>query len=153
MPQSLTRLPEAVHIRIGIWEIEIVNYKIKKGKSFLGFMMDIIASYNWKEFVDEMQKHGISYESVIETCAEEIEHNNGVFANIAAFHYKALKTHDDSKIFSKSVAGRRIADEIIERMRQCENWQELYSIMIKESETSKDIRNKIVKEWDMQCKK
>ena len=142
MPQSLTQLPKDAYFRILGWEIKIRNHKIWGyfDSGFFGVMMHIIrdADSN-KQTLYQYEKHGISFEMVIECCAQEFEEDAVILANIITRELHERRSFS----FSESAAGRKIAEQFIEKIRSCDDWGELYDEMYETSKFRKDIKNRI----------
>ena len=153
MTQSLTRLPETAHIIIGERHIKIRNHKVESAEGLTGRIVSMMKNpHNNRETLYQFEKHGISFEMVIEYCANELEHDVDVFAWVIR-HYKGALCNVDSpgginwsKIlnFSKSDTGTAIVGLLIDKIRNCNNWEELYDELHPESRFGRDVKNKII---------
>ena len=162
MPQSLTQLPKTADFKIGGWPIKITDHKIESFDNLFDCMLDIIMDpRSDRQILSEFEKYGVSFEAVIEYCVEELEHDVNMLTNImwrgdileSVFHpSQMLNTWSKCEDFSKSVAGRKIAEIYIEKIRICDNWGELYDEMHPTSEFIKNINNRIVEELK-QCRR
>ena len=169
MPQSLTQLPETADLQIDEWPICIRDHKVLDDDGLFGEIMGIVNSlYVDRNELKQLEEHGISFEAAIECCAGELGGNEKIhgwrllrFINwhpedMEECHtsYRIMDKYGDALTlnFSNSTAGRRIADEIVEEIRQCENWGELYDKLHMTSRFQKDINNKIRRKME-QCLK
>ena len=86
----------------------------------------------------QFEKYGISFEATIEYCAKEIEYKE---ARLVRIIYKICSLDETGDIttniseseiqdLSKSVSGRKMAEQLIEKIRSCSNWEELYIEML-----------------------
>ena len=161
MPQSLTQLPKKAGFYIVGWDIIIRNHRVT-GMGLFWDIMRIIRGVNSdRQTLTEFEKHGISFEAAIECCASEMEHDVNMLTNIM-WHgdilesvfgtTQMLDTRSKCEDFSKSMAGRKIAEIYIEKIRICDNWGELYDEFHYTSEFIKDIKNRIVEELK-QCRR
>ena len=161
MPQSLIRMPETAEFIICGWNITILNRKIEGSGGFpLRILCIIEDSFSDREILYQFEKHGINFEMMIEECAREFEHEVKVLAKIidwqrdkmiaGGLHVK--KRRNDVNRFSKSVEGRLIADQYIEKIRSCNNWGELYDELNMQSKFQKDMKKRVKKEF-VQCRK
>ena len=154
MPQSLIPFPKAAEFYIGSNEVVIENHRIISALGLFALVIHIIHnSDSDRQTLSEFEKHGISFETVIEKCTRELEENAETLAEVifpiptknrtCTIHVKAwdLTIH-----FSKSVAGRSIAEQFIEKIRNCNGWDELYDEMHSSSQFRKEMKNKIIKE-------
>ena len=133
MGQSLTRLPKTADFEIRGVVIQIRDHKCNSYWGLWGKIIDFIEySETDKEHLRQFEKHGISFETVIEECVHEMEHDADILANFINLYYSArfikseMERRKRTYAFSKSDAGRRIAGQVIERIRSCDNWDELY---------------------------
>ena len=157
MPQSLTQLPEMTDMKILGWEIKIRNHNVLGyfDSGLFAIIMGIMDDYDCdRKTLYQLEKHGISYEAAIECCVREIEHISSVFTGFIWRHCEPFKMIDINveknyeKVhdFSESVGGRMIADQIVEKIRSCENWGELYDELHMSSRFQKEMENRIKKE-------
>ena len=88
-------------------------------------------------YCHQFEKHGINFEAAIECCCGELEENEQILACAIYWSYDELekiKMHplddmpDAILVFSRSAAGRKIAAQLIEKIRSCDNWEELYDV-------------------------
>ena len=154
MPQNLIQMPETADMRIGGWGIVIRNHRCINGNGLFNRIVGIIHSiYSNRESLVEFEKHGISFETVIEYCAAEMEHDAVTLTAIIHWQYiiqKIIKSNEcDWSIgadFSQSVTGRVMAEQFIDKIRSCSNWGELYDEMDRKSKFMQDMRSKIITE-------
>ena len=162
MPQSLTRLPKTADIKMDNWDITIRNHKMVNTVGMFPKIMSIIDDLKFNvQTLYQLEVHGISFEMVIENCVDGLENNVGVLADYIwgdnCRNSDWIATIGDSSwdqvlVFSKSVAGRNIAEQFIEKIRSCDDWQQLCEEMRLTSRFSRDMRQKILKEWE-QCRR
>ena len=161
MVQNLVMLPKKAEFSIDGWTIEIRNHKVKGTMGLFGKIMAIILdSESNRESLAEFEKHKISYEAVIEYCAHELECNIPVLAQFIKRYVEEEFMHPvtvknilpKTFVFSKSAAGRVIADQFVEKIRSCDNWEQLYDEMQQTSKFCKDIQKRIIKEVKEQNK-
>ena len=150
MTQSLTQLPKTVDFNINGQWIEISNYEVVQPRSLFHAIMHIIHYFDSdKNTLTQFEKHGISFEMVIECCARELDKDNMEFTIITHDCYKILTTREkyidwDTRLaFSKSVVGKKIVQQITERIRDCNNWEDLYDEMQLTSKFQKEIKRRI----------
>ena len=148
MGQSLTRLPKEAEFEIDGWPIEIHNHCIAHEDGLTGNIMSIILKPDSdRNTLKQFEKYGISFEMVIEKCVYELEYNT----TILTFYITGINEDNESywgKVnqFSASDAGRRIAGQVIEKIRSCDDWGMLYDELHFSSRFQKEIKKKIEKE-------
>ena len=161
MPQSLTQMPKEASFVIRGWPIRIRDHEVVSDDGLFGEIMHMVKRPNTdRRVLARLEEHKINYETAIEYCARELENNTVILANIINWYYnmgdieKASWQYNRNIIldFSKMDAGRAIASQFIEKIRSCENWQELYDEMHLTSKFSKDMKKKIIREIK-QCRK
>ena len=151
MPQSLIQLPESADIEIVGWGVTIRDHKVVSWDGLFSHMVRLVRDYNRGiQDLVKFEKHGISFECAIEESVRELEQDIEAVARILSFC--CFDTDACSRI-SKSKGGRNIADRYIEKIRNCENWGELYDEIHPSSKFSKDMRNRIIKEIKKENKK
>ena len=162
MPQDLTQLPKTADVDIAGCDIHIHNHKVVTADGLFGPIMYIVT---WSDLpkneLVKFEKHGISYEAAIECCVLNLEKDAEVLTDLIYHDYdmkRVSKNGTDSNwndlhIFSKSVAGRIIAGQFVEKIRSCDNWEELYNELHLTSKFSTDMKNKIKREMEQQCRK
>ena len=113
----------------------------------------------------EFEEYGISWEMAVEQCVTELEEDALIFARIIAHgHFNVLDSFTEKipytvvennwvrlKNFSKSVTGRAVVDQLVEKIRSCENWEELYDEMQMTSRFQRDIKSKMADEIKKQA--
>ena len=160
MPQSLIRMPKTADMEIAGWSIHIDDHEVVGVDGLFGNIMYIIIHKysSWKTMAD-FENHGISFEAAVEECVRELENKADILKQIIFWFYKVhqitgiyVETIDLLR-FSESVAGRKIAEQFIEKIRSCENWQELYDEMHLTSKFQKEMKNRIKKEMKQLCLK
>ena len=146
MPQSLIQLPKEAGFYIVGWDMRIRNHKVTGTYGLFEKIVTIVYdSESNRESLEEFEKHKVSYEAVIEQCAAEIENDPTVLES-AFFHNENNDDWDDIFNFLKSLRGRKIAAQYIERIRQCGGWGELYEELHPTSKFRNDMKNRIQKE-------
>ena len=169
MVQSLTMLPETAEIRLHGFTLKIQNHEIRKGISMAYFMMVATRhEHLWSEIIRDMERQKITYEAAVEQCVAEIESDHCILEAIFYWHYNIVKNakfmaykakhgkrHDDvtaiTTRISKSPAGRIIATWFVEKIRSCENWQEFYTEMKRESDFNRYTKSWVMREAKKQC--
>ena len=156
MPQSLTQLPEKTEFRVGGHRIIIRDNRVVNWKGlFDAILWCVMSSRTHRDTLYQFDKHGISCEMAIECCAEELDGGNTEkFANLIGTHYEIKRISGQSPFsrsdeffnISKSGAGRIIVDQLIEKIRNCDDWGELYDELHLSSRFQKEIKKKIEKE-------
>ena len=170
MPQSLTQLPKTADFKIGGRWIVIDDHEVVSGDGlFSGIIYYVNSPYFDGQILYEFEKHGISFEMAIEECVRELEpdiktfarviRDNGIYASIISDNdiYTSMMTDyrpdwNSRRDFTKSLGGRKIASQLIEKIRSCGNWGELYAELQHTSKFSKDMKNKIKEEIIQWCK-
>ena len=162
MPQSLTRLPQTADFKMERYPIRIRDHEVENWgvRGLLGKIMRVIShSDSNKETLCQFEKHGISFEMVIEYCACELEYNTDILADIMYGHYYdddvlnekgVILDLESIHIFSKSEAGRIIAGQFVEKIRNCGDWEELYDEMQMTGKFRKDMKRRIKRELKKQ---
>ena len=144
MAQSLTRLPETATIHnVGGLDLVIKNHEVEQ-TTLLYWIMGTMAGENWNEVVTQMEKSGISFEIAVETCVKELDTLNTLFADIVWEPLNYTKDWDEAFELSKSILGRKMAEQYIENIRRCDNWDDLNREMNPKSQFHKQIKNKII---------
>ena len=160
MPQSLILLPERANIRILGWGIEIREHKVVGWGGLWGRIINIIEdTESHRGTLYQLEKHGLGYEAAIEWCARELEDNAYILAQFIYLNYNTDRIREMVgenvmniiHVFSKGVTGRKMADQFTEKIRSCENWQELYDELHPASKFNLDMKNKITVELKRQC--
>ena len=155
MPQSLTQLPKTVKCEIGRLIVIINDHAVSGDKGFLNIIMVIISdSTSHRDILADFEKYGISFEMVIEACVRDLEDHTMPLAHLIYWHYSSkntMKVLKDKKryrmilAFSESAAGKVVAEQIIEKIRSCDDWQELRDELHLQSEFQKGMRKKLKK--------
>ena len=161
MPQSMTKMPEEADFDISLYPVTIWNHKVEQLGGLLGVITGIIRDENMdRNTLYQFEEHGISFETAIEECVCELENNTDTLGNIVAWnkmHGKTTETlykdWDDACKFSKGVTGRNIAEQYIEKIRSCNNWDELYDEMQQTSKFSKYMGSQMMAGVKEQCRK
>ena len=145
MQQSLTRLPQTAEFKIGGIFITIKNHKVTNDYGLLSRIMDVIPdSKSDRNTLYQFEKNGISYEMGVECCAEELENNKDVLARFITrctdFENHGIHiSHQAILDFSKSDAGKMIAEQYIEKIRNCDDWGEFYEQIHLQSKFQKEM--------------
>ena len=156
MPQSLIQLPETADFYIGGWPITIRNHKVVDvDGGLISRIIDIVHdTMISRGMLDELEKHGISFEAAIEYSVAELEQDAKGLTDViySAYHTETVKVDNRyyfwnvNDKFSSSDAGRKITSLFVEKIRSCDNWGELYDEMHLTSEFIQDIKNRIPEE-------
>ena len=149
----MTRLPNTADIEILGWSIEIRNHQVVNYDCrFFDVIMDLVSDVRSdRETLYQFEKHGISFEMVVEECVKELEEDTLALVSLIFGHYKLSKivyadkgsTWLEKCAFSAGRTGRKIVDRIVEKIRDCNDWGELYDEMNPESRFHKEIIKKI----------
>ena len=156
MPQSLIRLPKTAEFEIAGFSITIVDHNVAHNNALLSRIMQIVNdSISNRNTLYQFEKYGVSFEMVIEYCVWEIENDIDVLADLIWFRDAISKfihttrgviQWSECKDFSKSVAGRWISEQYTEKIRSCNNWEELYNMMRWNCKFQMDMEERIIKE-------
>ena len=139
MKQSLVGLPKEADFRICGWHIVIRDHIIENSIGLFGMIKGISQDSNSdRQTLLEFEKHKISYEAAIEELTRELEDDVRILADIIhAYNRDDVKSHCNivrntwNRLvkFSTTLAGRNIADQFVDKIRRCHNWEELYDEM------------------------
>ena len=160
MPQSLIRMPKMADFKIAETRFAIRDHEVMFGGLWIKTMHIVTGPFSYRQMLSEFENHGISYEMIIEECIRELEKDPEVFASAIHWHYNIDTSKYDTQgsmeathNFSKSDAGRKMADQHMEKIRSCNNWEDLYDVMQQTSGFSMDMQKRIIKEIKQQCRK
>ena len=162
MPQSLTRLPKEAEIGIGNWSVTIQDHKVVGDDGLTLKMIWIVNSpFAYRKTLSEFENWGVSFEAAVEWCAHELENNVKLVLNIIRrMMFLEAKTNldkcnvDDVILeFSKSGITGRIATLYVDKIRSCENWEELYDTLQQSSKFTKEMNDRIKEEVKLQCRR
>ena len=160
MGQSLIQMPKSAYFDIEGYTITIRDHKVENFGGLLGKIAGIIGDevFSHRLILEEFEKHGVSYEAVIEWCAYELEHDTNILESIIrdqyGYHEDAEHDyirHKNIRIFSKSEKGRNMANQFIEKIRSCENWGELYDELHPRSKFQREMGCRAIKEIEYSC--
>ena len=153
MPQSLIRMPQTAGFDIGGLEIHIWNHEVDDEIGLFGKIIWIVNEIDLgSESLNEFEKHGISFEAAIEECARELEGDTEIFEHFIVWQCDIDDLDDQTVNFSESTAGRKIAEQYIEKIRSCDNWGELYDELHHTSRFQQEMYDKMSTELE-QCLK
>ena len=162
MSQSLTQLPKTAEIKIRSHEIPIKNHRVVRVDGLLGGISYIIRDPSSPcETLSEFEKQGISFEMVIEECSRELEYDPMILVEFCDKNYNVtlesgtVVQEEWTRLvsFSKSSAGRAVADQFIEKIRSCDNWKELYDELERGSKFMDNMEERVQKEVKKLCPK
>ena len=162
MSQSLTQLPETANIGIGRTYTTIVNHKVTGDYSgIIGQILSVTKCPECDRYsLAEFEKHGISFEAAIENSVLDLEDDNpNGLASIVYWEYNMRDFGGEhismnqwaSNVFAKSAAGRIMAEQLVEKIRSCNNWEELYDELHMSSQFQKDMKSRLVREIKRYC--
>ena len=162
MPQSLTQLPETANIGIGKTYTTIVNHKVTGYHSgIIGQILSVTKCKKCDRYsLAEFEKHGISFEAAIENSVLDLEDDNpDGLASIVYWKYDIRElgginqewNHWACRNFAESAAGRIMAEQLVEKIRSCNNWEELYDELHMSSQFQQDIKSRLVREIRIDC--
>ena len=153
MPQSLTGLPQTADIKINGYVITIRDHKVKYWYGLYYQIMSIVEKSNTnRHTLTQFEKYGISFEAAIEYCVAELEHDTYAFSELILYIYLwknegLSKNITDYKhkcdVFSASMEGRKIVEQLVEGIRNCNDWGELYDQVNLSTKFHKDIKKRI----------
>ena len=158
MTQSMTQLPETADIEILGWYLTIRDHMFVGYVGLLGSIIDMISVPNSdRDVLCQFEKYKVSFEAAIDCCTREIKDDVRVLSNIIFWNYDVKKTKDRDTFehlnavldFLKSAAGRKIAEQFIDKINNCDNWRQLYDEMHLESKFQKDMKSKIIAELEL----
>ena len=159
MPQSLIQLPKTADFKMGNRNVKIQKHQVLNEEGLFVILRSAIrtAPYN-RQLLHKFEDHRISFEAAIEYCIRELEEKPGVLADVIYWYYFDLWNGRDVREneledYSKSITGRKIADEFIEKIRNCSSWEELYDEMRRESEFNKHMSWKSLREFELNWNK
>ena len=154
MPQSLTQLPKTTEFKIwGRW-IVIDDHEVINHDGLFVTMMHVINDEGSdKQTLYQFEKEGINFESAIERCAYELEYDPQLIALFIWDYvhpeirkFDANVTWSEMGIFSESVACRKIVEQLIDKIRSCNDWQDFYDEMQETTKFHKDVKKRMIKE-------
>ena len=156
MPQNLIQLPKKADFRIAGWTITIRNHKVAESSGLIGCIMKVADDVKSnRDTLYQFEKHGINFETAIEECARELEYDIETLGNFIYWNMNYIKvsagmtTNKDLDIiykFAESEAGKKIAAQFIEKIRGCNNWEEIYDELQLTTKFSKYMKERIIKE-------
>ena len=144
MAQNIVRLPESAVINAGRWLLTIKNHAVITKYGLFTGIAGAIREGHWDEVLKQLKSGEFSYESVLEQCVAEIETNQKAFTYAIWWNYDADLTYTKAKEFIKTDAGVSLGIKIVDNIRDCSNWDELYKELHPKSKFSRDIQ-KIIK--------
>ena len=147
MGQNLVGLPKEAHIRLGMWILEIKDHRIQGNDFIWRWLCLVTREHHWKEVAKTLDENGVTFEAVIETCVVDFEKNHDILAWMMGTHLGAGLKWAESMEFSKSATGRAAADRIIEDIRQCDDWEDLFNRTNLNSEWNDYLRDIVIKDW------
>ena len=147
MPQNLIQLPKEAEFEIAGWPVIIHNYKVPDDDSMFGSIIWVVNKIDpGRKILNKFEKHGVSFEAAIECCIKELEVDAGMLVFFFKWMYKIRNSKELAVGFSKSKGGKLIADQYMEKIRSCNNWEELYDELHHTSKFQKDMKNRIIPE-------
>ena len=154
MPENLLQLPATAKFMIGQRNIAIRDHRVLQIDGLFGRILSIINDSNSNmETLLEFEGHKINFETAIEECAYELQVHAQILMDVIWWHYDSASEHDACLDFSAGDRGRMIADIFIEKIRSCDDWQDLYEEMQLTSKFNRDMRNMVETELEQQCPK
>ena len=162
MPQSLIRMPETADIPVFKWRIIIRNHKVVSRDGLIGRIVRFASDSDSRgDTLSEFEKYGVSFEAAIEYCAAELEHDSKLLTDVIYWSYGIREIRDEIiqnnwKLIvdlSKRDAGKAIASQYIEKIRSCDNWQQLLDEMKQTSRFTKDMKKIVKMEIEKTCRR
>ena len=176
MTPNMIQLPENVHVCVperdqnvidGVCtrNLYIINGKITSDPTLFEWMLRLtegdmeisdngvyapinptgISKNDWDSTVKEIESQGITYEAFIEKCVSELDCYERIFERIPAY-FGIEKIIYKYGTFSSGEVARGLAQYIIDVMRNCGDWDELYNMINKDSIFRWEIKKQIVLE-------
>ena len=123
--EKIVTLPKTAHIKCNTCNgLKIVNHRVENRQSFLGWMCNGV--HDWDTVLPQLIRQGFHFGAVIDECISDLQ-------DVTKFAHVINWTHgyssDYSKMFSKSMAGRRLATEFIQKLLACKNWNDLHNVI------------------------
>ena len=146
--QEIVQLVKEADFWIGESQITIKNHKVIDFHGLLSTIIGITAEHD-RNTLSRFEDHGISLEAVIECCVDEVENNPAKLSRIIIWKYGDIYYNDEimnkTLAFMKSDAGIIFAEQLIEKIRDCKNWADMYDLIQKDSKFHKDMKKTIEK--------
>ena len=161
MPQSLTQLPKEIDVDIDhMWHVPIKNHLIERPDYLLYTVTCVIDSPRTdKNTLFQFEAFGVNYESFTVACSDILKNDPvGSLCRVLFFHYgmcnyltdmpngQSERRHDLIFRLLKSRLGKIYADILVEKIRSCDNWDDLYEEMHHTSKFHKYMRGRIEEE-------
>ena len=115
--------------------LEIRDHKIvdtgdfQRINSLLYWMLNAIDQrIDMMKVFAEMERQGLSYPICVETCATELEYKH-VFSLGVVFRYDSEKHWGKANRLANTSLGTGIKDEFLQKIRDCESYEEFASEM------------------------
>ena len=153
MTQSIVQLPETAYIRYRGDYLKIENHRVLHLGGLFGMIDHIVNRLESdRDTLSELEQHNISFEAAIECCITELEDNPDILADFIFWGYKieSLRNRgvrnanrNEIIVFAGTPAGRDIVGDITDKIRDCNNWADLYDMIEPGSDFNKNIRQKI----------
>ena len=141
--QSIVRLPKTAYLKLGLFWLRIKNHKTTMSSGMAGWMLCTIRFVSKEKFIESMKQHEISFEAAVETCNTELENTTKTFEDILYWYFHIKNVPNASTKYSKSEAGITMAEEIIEKIRDCGDWEGFYDGMNEKSDFYMKMKKKI----------
>ena len=148
MIQSVGLPPKAAEISAGSWGFNIIHHRVEDAGMFTG-LLTLIKLNNpadWNRVVLQMEQKGITFEDASRYCCHELSREINKRVHLFT-HYYDFKNQKILLAFAKSVAGRRIAEKLVEQIKSCTNWDEFYREMNPECDSWGDTTQQIETWW------
>ena len=156
MPQNMIELPQEAEFDIEGFHVVIQNHRVKTyDHSLLGAIIMITRNTSIDvNTLQQFERHGISYEAAVEECAYELENNASALAWVIYWSHDSARikdattgnTREEVDIYAASDRGRKIAAQYIEKIRSCDDWQQLYEQLHYNSPFQKEMEGKVLAE-------
>ena len=150
MVQSITALPANTEIIIGRWRLLIKNHKVVSFYGMIYWFLEVTHAGDWDKAVLKLKENNISFHSVIETCATELEDDPEAFQHFIDYYYADTPYWDMACKFISTPAGADLTSYTIDKIRDCADWGELNYMMDWDAGFNKhlnDVIRKQVKQW------
>ena len=153
--QEITQLPETVYIgikkdggftKMGGTILTIENHKVTSMYGLFCWLFEKDGP-SLKTKIMELRENKISYEAFIENSVMELEDEVNL-RGILIWDFNVTKNMGDLMKYAKSAACMEMAEKIIDKIRDCKDWDDLNLEMGHDGRFMKRIRIQITEEMN-----
>ena len=143
-------LPKTAEIKcIGTGYLEIKDHKVVNWRGgIMEWLTNVLLFYGhsgqYDNAVTQMIQQGFKFEGVKEQCILDLQ-NEKKLEEILWQYVQDKGTQQKIQKLVKSETGKNIARDIIEMIKTCDNWDQFFVEMRKESAVQKKIRARIIR--------